>query len=118
MRLGAYAAKLRDKSKAQQAYGVTQISERHRHRWEVNNAYRDILAEHGLWLSGTSPDGSLVEIIELPKHPWFLGCQFHPELKSRPNRPHPLFAAFIAAALRRRQGTPGRPAGALATAAG
>jgi CTP synthase len=118
MRLGAYAAKLRDKSKAQQAYGVTQISERHRHRWEVNNAYRDILAEHGLWLSGTSPDGSLVEIIELPKHPWFLGCQFHPELKSRPNRPHPLFAAFIAAALRRRPGTPGRPVGALATTAG
>jgi CTP synthase len=106
MRLGAYAAKLRDKSKAHQAYGVTQISERHRHRWEVNNAYRDILAEHGLWLSGTSPDGSLVEIIELPKHPWFLGCQFHPELKSRPNRAHPLFAAFIGAALQRRTAKP------------
>lgn len=100
MRLGAYAAKLRKDSKAAQAYGTLQISERHRHRWEVNNAYRDVLAEHGLWLSGQSPDGGLVEIIELPKHPWFLGCQFHPELKSRPNRPHPLFAAFVGAALK------------------
>ncbi|MFN8645958.1 MAG: CTP synthase [Gemmatimonadales bacterium] len=112
MRLGAYAAKLRDKSRAAQAYGTLQISERHRHRWEVNNAYRDVLAEHGLRLSGQSPDGGLVEIIELPDHPWFLGCQFHPELKSRPTRPHPLFAAFIAAALERRQRPPAeaRPA--------
>ncbi len=77
-----------------------EISERHRHRWEVNNAYRDVLAEHGLRLSGQSPDGGLVEMIELPDHPWFIGCQFHPELKSRPNRPHPLFAAFIGAALK------------------
>jgi CTP synthase len=106
MRLGAYAARLRPGSKAAQAYGVLQISERHRHRWEVNNAYRDVLAEHGLRLSGQSPDGSLVEMIELPDHPWFLGCQFHPELKSRPNRPHPLFAAFVGAALSRRQGRP------------
>ncbi len=117
MRLGAYAAKLRDKSRAAQAYGTLQISERHRHRWEVNNAYRDVLAEHGLRLSGQSPDGGLVEIIELPDHPWFLGCQFHPELKSRPTRPHPLFAAFIAAALERRQRPPAaaRPAVAAAS---
>ena len=106
MRLGAYAARLRAGSRAAQAYGMLQISERHRHRWEVNNAYRDLLAEHRLRLSGQSPDGSLVEIIELPVHPWFLGCQFHPELKSRPTRPHPLFAAFIGAADTRRAGTP------------
>jgi CTP synthase len=100
MRLGAYPARLRAGSRAAQAYGTTEISERHRHRWEVSNAYRDVLAEHGLRLSGQSPDGGLVEVIELPDHPWFLGCQFHPELKSRPNRPHPLFTAFIGAALR------------------
>ena len=110
MRLGAYAARLRPGSRAAQAYGVLQISERHRHRWEVNNAYRDLLAEHGLRLSGQSPDGSLVEIIELPDHPWFLGCQFHPELKSRPTRPHPLFAAFVGAAHERHRGAPA-PAG-------
>jgi CTP synthase len=108
MRLGAYAARLRPGSKVAQAYGTTEISERHRHRWEVNNAYRDVLAEYGLRLSGQSPDGGLVELIELPDHPWFIGCQFHPELKSRPNRPHPLFAGFIGAALRKRQ--PGGPA--------
>jgi CTP synthase len=105
MRLGAYPARLRAGSRAAQAYGTTEISERHRHRWEVSNAYRDVLAEHGLRLSGQSPDGGLVEIIELPDHPWFLGCQFHPELKSRPNRPHPLFAAFVGAAVRRRHPT-------------
>ncbi|HEV2291734.1 MAG TPA: CTP synthase [Gemmatimonadales bacterium] len=98
MRLGAYSAKLRAGSRAAQAYGTLEISERHRHRWEVNNAYRDVLAEFGLRLSGQSPDGGLVEVIELPDHPWFLGCQFHPELKSRPTRPHPLFAGFIGAA--------------------
>jgi CTP synthase len=102
MRLGAYPARLRAGSRAAQAYGATDISERHRHRWEVSNAYRDLLAEHGLRLSGQSPDGGLVEIIELPDHPWFLGCQFHPELKSRPNRPHPLFVAFIGAATTQR----------------
>jgi CTP synthase len=102
MRLGAYAARLRAGSKVAQAYGTTEISERHRHRWEVNNAYRDVLAEHGLRLSGQSPDGGLVEMIELPDHPWFVGCQFHPELKSRPMRPHPLFAAFIKAAVERK----------------
>ena len=102
MRLGAYAARLRPGSRAAQTYGSTEISERHRHRWEVSNAYRDVLAEYGMRLSGQSPDGGLVEVIELPDHPWFLGCQFHPELKSRPTRPHPLFAGFIGAALRRK----------------
>jgi CTP synthase len=117
MRLGAYAARLRPGSKAAQAYGTLQISERHRHRWEVNNAYRDVLAEGGLRLSGQSPDGGLVEIIELPDHPWFLGCQFHPELKSRPTRPHPLFAAFVGAALARRSATPGTIGEALVSTA-
>jgi CTP synthase len=112
MRLGAYAARLRPGSKVAQAYGTTEISERHRHRWEVNNAYRDVLAEYGLRLSGQSPDGGLVELIELPDHPWFIGCQFHPELKSRPNRPHPLFAGFIGAALKKRH-----PGGIAATPA-
>ncbi len=103
MRLGAYTARLRPGSKVAQAYGTTEISERHRHRWEVNNSYRDVLAEYGLRLSGQSPDGGLVELIELPDHPWFIGCQFHPELKSRPTRPHPLFAGFVGAALARRR---------------
>jgi CTP synthase len=102
MRLGTYPARLRPGSVAHQAYGVQEISERHRHRYEVNNAYRDRLAESGMRLSGVSPDGNLVEIVEIPDHPWFLGCQFHPELKSRPMRPHPLFAAFVAAARERR----------------
>jgi CTP synthase len=116
MRLGAYPARLRAGSRAAQAYGTTEISERHRHRWEVSNAYRDLLAEHGLRLSGQSPDGGLVEIIELPDHPWFLGCQFHPELKSRPNRPHPLFAAFVGAAMRQRHPTNGAAVNELAGA--
>ena len=110
MRLGAYTARLRPGSRAAQAYGSSEISERHRHRWEVSNAYRDVLAEYGLRLSGQSPDGGLVEVIELPDHVWFIGCQFHPELKSRPTRPHPLFAGFTAAALRRRDAAPARAA--------
>ena len=110
MRLGAYTARLRPGSRAAQAYGSSEISERHRHRWEVSNAYRDVLAEYGLRLSGQSPDGGLVEVIELPDHAWFIGCQFRPELKSRPTRPHPLFAGFIAAALRRRDAAPARAA--------
>jgi CTP synthase len=110
MRVGAYTARLRPGSRAAQAYGSNEISERHRHRWEVSNAYRDVLAEYGLRLSGQSPDGGLVEVIELPDHAWFIGCQFHPELKSRPTRPHPLFAGFIAAALRRRDAAPARAA--------
>ncbi|HTL04218.1 MAG TPA: CTP synthase [Gemmatimonadales bacterium] len=113
MRLGAYPARLRAGSLAAQAYGATEISERHRHRWEVSNAFRDILAEHGLRLSGQSPDLGLVEIIELPGHPWFLGCQFHPELKSRPMRPHPLFASFIGAAARRADQLAGRTSRAV-----
>ena len=105
MRLGAYPCRLARGSKAAEIYGVPEVSERHRHRYEVSNAYREQFVEHGLRLSGLSPDGSLVEIVELVNHPWFLGCQFHPELQSRPNRPHPLFAAFIAAAVahKRRQ---------------
>ena len=110
MRLGAYAARLRPGSRVAQMYGTTEISERHRHRWEVSNAYRDVLAEFGMRLSGQSPDGGLVEVIELPEHPWFIGCQFHPELKSRPTRPHPLFASFVEAAhavsRSRRRGAP------------
>jgi CTP synthase len=110
MRLGAYTARLRPGSRAAQAYGTGEISERHRHRWEVSNAYRDVLAEFGLRLSGQSPDGGLVEVIELPDHAWFIGCQFHPELKSRPTRPHPLFAGFVTAALRRREAAATRAA--------
>jgi CTP synthase len=98
MRLGAYACKLRAGSRVAQVYGATETSERHRHRYEVDNGYRDLFAEHGLRLTGLSPDGSLVEMIELPDHPWYVCCQFHPELKSRPTRPHPLFAGFIGAA--------------------
>lgn len=102
MRLGSYPAKLRPGSRVQQIYGVQEISERHRHRYEVNNAYRDILEDHGMRFSGISPDGSLIEVAELPDHPWFLGCQYHPELKSRPMRPHPLFVSFLEAAMAHR----------------
>jgi CTP synthase len=98
MRLGAYPCRLARGSRAAEIYGVAEVSERHRHRYEVSNAYRDTFIQHGLRLSGLSPDGQLVEIVELPEHPWFVGCQFHPELQSRPTRPHPLFAGFIAAA--------------------
>ena len=84
----------------ERCYGPGPISERHRHRYEFNNAYRDVLQEHGLTLSGLSPDGRLVETVELTDHEFYLGVQFHPEFKSRPNRPHPLFKAFIEAAVR------------------
>jgi CTP synthase len=104
MRLGAYPCRIQEGSRAAEAYETLEISERHRHRYEVNNNYRELLADNGMIFSGLSPDGNLVEILELPDHPWFLGCQFHPELKSRPMRPHPLFDAFIAAARRRRDG--------------
>ncbi|HEY4953907.1 MAG TPA: CTP synthase [Gemmatimonadaceae bacterium] len=103
MRLGAYPCRLGPGTRAAAIYGVPQVSERHRHRYEVSNAYRDRFVEHGLTLSGLSPDGSLVEIVELQTHPWFIGCQFHPELQSRPTRPHPLFASFIAAAAEARK---------------
>jgi CTP synthase len=101
MRLGAYPARLTPGSRTAAIYGATEISERHRHRYEVNNRYRETLEEGGMRVSGVSPDGKLVEMIELPGHPWFIACQFHPELKSRPTRPHPLFASFIGAAARR-----------------
>ncbi len=106
MRLGAYPCELTDGSLAQQVYGSKEISERHRHRFEVNNAYRARLEQAGLRLSGLSPDGTLVEMCELPEHPWFVGCQFHPEYKSRPLQPHPLFTAFVAAALGRAAARP------------
>ncbi|HEX6050990.1 MAG TPA: CTP synthase [Gemmatimonadaceae bacterium] len=102
MRLGAYPCRLARGSKAAEVYGVPEVSERHRHRYEVSNQYRDMFVEKGLRLSGLSPNGSLVEIVELADHPWFIGCQFHPELQSRPTRPHPLFAGLIAAALRQK----------------
>jgi CTP synthase len=100
MRLGSYPASLQKGSVAAAAYGSTEVTERHRHRYEVANAYRDQLTEAGLVFSGTSPDGTLVEFAELPAdvHPFFVGTQAHPELKSRPTRPHPLFAAFVHAA--------------------
>ena len=101
MRLGAYPARLTPGSRAAEIYGTEEISERHRHRYEVNNHYIERLEAGGLRFSGLSPDGKLVEMVELPDHPWFVACQFHPELKSRPLRPHPLFASFIEAAAKR-----------------
>jgi CTP synthase len=98
MRLGAFPCVLKRGTKAYEAYGKKSISERHRHRYEVNNRYRQVLEEHGLVFSGTSPDESLMEIVELPGHPWFVGCQFHPELKSRAVEAHPLFREFVRAA--------------------
>lgn len=100
MRLGAYDAKLAGNSHVANIYGTSEISERHRHRYEVNVAYKDRLERGGLVFSGMSPDGLLPEIVERPDHPWFIGVQFHPELKSRPFEPHPLFAGFIAAAVK------------------
>jgi CTP synthase len=102
MRLGAYPCALKPGSRALEIYKKDEISERHRHRFEVNNDFRDTLTEKGLVLSGTSPDNRLVEIVELPNHPHFLGCQFHPEFKSRPMAAHPLFSSFVAAACQRR----------------
>jgi CTP synthase len=98
MRLGNYPCRLAPESRAARAYGCDPIVERHRHRFEFNNQFRQILQEKGLVLSGLSPDGRLVEISEVANHPWMLGCQFHPEFGSRPNRPHPLFRDFIGAA--------------------
>jgi len=109
MRLGAYPCRLVEGSHAAAIYGVAEISERHRHRYEVNNDFREPLSAQGMAFTGLSPDGNLVEMIELTAHPWFVAGQFHPELKSRPTRPHPLFASFVEAA--------GRKAGLLADAA-
>ncbi len=99
LRLGAYPCVLQDDTFAQNAYKKDEISERHRHRYEFNNEYRELLEKKGLVISGTSPDNNLVEIVEIAEHPWFLGCQFHPEFKSKPMNPHPLFSDFISAAL-------------------
>jgi CTP synthase len=99
MRLGAYPCIIKKETLAHRAYGVAEISERHRHRYEFNNAYKEMLEEQGLVVSGISPNGELVEMIEVKDHPWFLGCQFHPEFKSRPMDPHPLFREFIRASL-------------------
>jgi CTP synthase len=106
MRLGAYPARLVNDTIVREAYGEEVVYERHRHRYEVNNRYRQQLEDNGLVLSGTSPDGLLVEFVELarPTHPFYVATQAHPEFKSRPNRPHPLFAAFVNAALERAEG--------------
>jgi CTP synthase len=98
MRLGAYPCDIKEGTRAFAAYGGGTVSERHRHRYEYNNLFREVMVQKGMMVSGTSPDKSLVEIVEMVDHPWFVGCQFHPELKSRPGRPHPLFREFIAAA--------------------
>lgn len=97
MRLGKYPCKVQPKSKAFEVYKSEEISERHRHRYEVNNEYRKALSEKGMDFSGVSPDDKLVEMMELRDHPYFIACQFHPELKSRPDRPHPLFLGFVKA---------------------
>ena len=103
LRLGAYPCVLAEDSRAYELYGSQTIYERHRHRYEVNNDYRKVLTEHGMSLCGLSPDGRIVEMIELKDHPFFIGTQAHPELKSRPNRPHPLFKGFVEASLAKRQ---------------
>ena len=102
MRLGAWLCKLEPGSFAYKAYGKTEISERHRHRYEFNREYEKVLTAAGLRITGRTPDENYVEIVEAPEHPWFLGCQFHPEFKSKPLEPHPLFTAFIGAALEHR----------------
>ena len=101
MRLGAYPCVLKEGTRIYSAYGETEISERHRHRYEFNNDYRQILSENGLTLSGTSPDGKLVETVEVTSHPYYVGCQFHPEFKSRPDKAHPLFRELIRASLKK-----------------
>jgi CTP synthase len=121
MRLGAQPARLAPESRAARCYGSVEISERHRHRYELNNAYRQPLESHGLEVVGTSPDGSLAEIVELRDHPWFVAVQFHPEFKSQPTRPHPLFAGFVGAAVARHvaraeRAQPGRAAAAACEA--
>ena len=116
MRLGAYPCVLAAGSKAAAAYGASEISERHRHRYEVNNDFREALTSHGMLISGVSPDRRLVEMVELPQHPYFVGCQFHPEFRSRPQQPHPLFQSFIAAALRARLGDRRRQSAEAASA--
>ena len=99
MRLGAYECSLRNDSKVRKIYGIDTVSERHRHRYEANISYESVLEKAGIIYSGKSPDGVLPEIVEIVDHPWFIGVQFHPELKSRPFEPHPLFTDFIKAAV-------------------
>jgi CTP synthase len=99
MRLGKYPCRLAENSVSRRIYGEEMIFERHRHRYEVNNKYREQYEKDGMRMSGVSPDGRIVEMIEIPEHPWFIACQFHPEFKSRPNRAHPLFADFVRAAM-------------------
>ncbi len=119
MRLGAWTARLKPGSFAHRAYGTLEISERHRHRYEFNREYEDTLVANGLSITGATPDGTYVEVVEIPDHPWFLGCQFHPEFKSRPLEPHPLFKAFVGAAYEhRRQRLGGRTLAAQAAATG
>jgi CTP synthase len=110
MRLGSYPCELTPGSKAHQAYGDVKVSERHRHRYEFNNQFRQQFAANGLEVTGTSPNGQLVEVVELRDHPWFLAVQCHPEFKSKPLRAHPLFRGFIQAALARRETRKGEPA--------
>jgi CTP synthase len=100
LRLGSYPCHISEGTLMEKLYGTRDISERHRHRYEFNNDYREILSEKGLILSGMSPDGNLVETVELPERDFYLGVQYHPEFKSRPNRPHPLFKGFVGAALK------------------
>ncbi len=111
MRLGAWTCQLEHGSLAQRAYGQTEISERHRHRYEFNREYESTLTAGGLRISGSTPDGTYVEIVEIPGHPFFLGCQFHPEFKSKPLEPHPLFSAFVKASYENRLGRERRTRG-------
>jgi CTP synthase len=104
MRLGTQPTALLAGSRAASAYGTLDVQERHRHRYEFNYEYRDRFIDGGLVISGSSPDGKLVEVVELDEHPWFVAVQYHPEFKSKPTQPHPLFKAFIAAAVRKRRG--------------
>ena len=103
MRLGAQVCRLVPGTRTQLAYGTEQTTERHRHRYEFNNRYREKMEQHGLVVSGTTEDQKLVEIIELANHPWFVACQFHPEFQSKPNSRHPLFSGFVQAAIAARQ---------------
>jgi CTP synthase len=114
MRLGAWVCKLEPGSFAAKAYGTTEISERHRHRYEFNSEYEPALTAAGFQITGRTPDGIYVEIVEVPDHPWFVGCQFHPEFKSKPLAPHPLFAAFVSASLENRRLRLGQPSDAIA----
>ena len=103
MRLGQYPCTLNPESKSYELYGASMIYERHRHRYEVNNDYRNDLLSGGMIFAGTSPDNHIVEMVEIPEHPWFVACQFHPEFKSRPNKPHPLFRGFVTAAAKHKE---------------